>query len=293
MAGAAGGLAAQHALGQDRGQVAADTAELVTLGTPFNGSALLSAAQRVITEGEGRAVLSGDVENAALFEALLSACAGIATHTDSNPCSLLSVPRAPIGTALEEDSPQIRALPPWPADLPVLDTAGEMRIHVGMGRYAFTKNFGDLPVSLASATGHDTAGPVVVQYCGAGKTIVALVHGSLGPCYHSNLPKAPQIIAAVLAAIRANLTPPCSAHLLFAAAVAAEHFSTNPSQYPSDAGPGPGAYDSVCDGTWALAAISHPHLGTQDSYTLFRAQGGTWTLVTMVGGFFGDCNLGA
>jgi hypothetical protein len=103
--------------------------------------------------------------------------------------------------------------------------------------------------------------------------------------------KDPQIIAAVLAAIRANLTPPCSAHLLFAAAVAAEHFSTNPSQYRSDAGPGPGAYDSVCDGTWALAAISHPHLGTQDSYTLFRAQGGTWTLVTMVGGFFGDCNL--
>ena len=207
-----GGLAAQFALGQRHGQIAADTAELVTIGTPFDGSALLSAAQRVITEGETKAVLSGDAEdiaNAVLFEALLSACAGIATHTDSNPCSLLSVPRAPIGTALEENSPQISALPPWPAALPVLDTAGDMRINVSIGRYAFTRDFGDLPVSLASATAHDTAGPVVVQHCGAGTTIVALVHLSPGPCYHSNLPKDPKIIAAVLAAIRANLPPLC------------------------------------------------------------------------------------
>jgi len=91
--------------------------------------------------------------------------------------------------------------------------------------------------------------------------------------------------------VRRLATPPCSASLLFAAAVAAQHFSTNPRLYPSRDGPGPGAYNVVCDGSWALAAISHPKLGTQDSFTLFKAQVNGWAFIAQIGGFFGDCNL--
>ena len=44
-----GGLATQYALGQDHGRVAADTAEVITIGTPYEGSVLLSYLQELMT----------------------------------------------------------------------------------------------------------------------------------------------------------------------------------------------------------------------------------------------------
>ena len=85
--------------------------------------------------------------------------------------------------------------------------------------------------------------------------------------------------------------PPCSASLLFAAAVAGQHFSTNPALYPHDPGQGPGAYDPVCDGTWAIAAVSHPGVGTTDGGVLFHAHGGSWSYVAGIGGVPADCIL--
>lgn len=84
---------------------------------------------------------------------------------------------------------------------------------------------------------------------------------------------------------------PCSASLMFAAAVAAEHFSTNPAQYPPQPGQGPGAYGPKCDGDWAIALISHPNVGTTDGNELFRAENGKWVDLGGVGGLPADCIL--
>jgi pimeloyl-ACP methyl ester carboxylesterase len=195
-----GGLAAQYAIGEPRSPAAAHVAELITIGTPYRGSLLLTAMQAVISGSE---VTSGNPYEAALAEALLSACAGVATHTDQNPCWLVSVPRSPVGAALEANSPEIQQLPPWPTDLPVLDTAGDIRIQVGIGPLTFSHDFGDVPVSVSSATAHDTAGQPIVQYCGAAQTMWDVVHSS-GGCFHTHLPNDPKIITAVLGAIRAD-----------------------------------------------------------------------------------------
>jgi hypothetical protein len=87
------------------------------------------------------------------------------------------------------------------------------------------------------------------------------------------------------------VVPACSAPLLFGAAVAGQHFSTNPAEYPSSAGQGPGAYDPVCDGIWAIALVSHPQVGTTDGGVLFRAEGSSWTYVAGIGGVPADCIL--
>lgn len=95
-------------------------------------------------------------------------------------------------------------------------------------------------------------------------------------------------------AIAANqhaVTPTCSARLLFAAAVAGQHFSTEPGKYPPYPGQGPGAYHPVCTGTWAVAVISHPEVGTTDGGALFRSMGGKWVFVAGVGGVPADCLL--
>jgi triacylglycerol lipase len=203
-----GGLATQYALGQDHGQIAADTAEVITIGTPYEGSVLLSYLRETMTGDQAVKVAGGSLEEAAFAEALLSACAGIApSRLDTSPCWLVSVPRSAVGTALEEHSAQIAALPPWPASVRVLDIAGEMEIRIGAGQISFSKNFGDGAVSLASATAHDTAGPPVIRYCTTDRALLDVIYDP-GPCFYTSLPYDPVIVAAVLAAIRSNVTPP-------------------------------------------------------------------------------------
>ena len=138
----------------------------------------------------------------------MSACAAIAaSQLDISPCWLASVPRSPTSTALKEHSAQIDALPPWPASVPVLDIAGSIEIRIGAGRLSFSKDFGDGTVSLASATAHCTADPPVIRYCTASQTLLDVVSDP-GPCFYTSLPHDPVIVAAVLAAIRSNVTPP-------------------------------------------------------------------------------------
>jgi pimeloyl-ACP methyl ester carboxylesterase len=203
-----GGLAAQYAFGQDDGRVAADTAEVITIGTPYEGSVLLSDLQELMTGNEAVWGAGDSLEDATFVEALMSACAGIAaSELDTSPCWLVSVPRSPAGTALEQHSARIAALPPWPASVRVLDVAGDMEIQIGAGRIGFSRNFGDGAVPLASATAHDTAGPPVIRYCTADRTLLDVISDP-GPCLSTSLPQDPVIVAAVLAAIRSNATPP-------------------------------------------------------------------------------------
>ncbi|MGH3410411.1 MAG: esterase/lipase family protein, partial [Streptosporangiaceae bacterium] len=196
-----GGLATQFALGQDHGQAAADTAELITIGTPFRGSQILTDGERVIN---GAPILTPD-PYVAYVEALLSACAGLADHSDRNPCWLASALRSPVGTALEAHSPAIAQLPAWPSNVPVFDTAGDMKVFVGVFGHGHTFDIGDGAGTLSSATGYHTAGPPLVARCE--KPIQHLLSIDAGLCFHTSLPHNPLIVSAVLAAIRAQAQP--------------------------------------------------------------------------------------
>lgn len=184
-----GGLAAQYAVGGSADHVA----EVITIGTPYTGSEVLTIGERVI-DGARWDVVNPDV---AFTEAWLSYCAGVATHTGTNPCWLASVLRAPVGKALEVNSPQIQSLPAWPDSLPVLDIAGNMSVRIGGGRLAFHAHPGDGAVTLSSATAHNTVGKAYVVSCDAG------IFGFWrAPCFHTSLPGNPAVDAEVISAIR-------------------------------------------------------------------------------------------
>jgi pimeloyl-ACP methyl ester carboxylesterase len=207
-----GGLAAQYAVAQaDQygGTVAGHVAEVVTLGTPYDGSVILTIMQALRHGADTVAhveALTGSLPDAvayvALAQAILSACAGAVAGI----CGLVNVMPHPVGTALESGSAQLKQLPPWPPALPVLDTAGDMNIQFGIDGIGLRLNLGDGAVSLGSATGYHTAGPPVIAYCTAAVQpagFLLLVQGP-EPCFHTHLPQNPLIISAVLAAIRAD-----------------------------------------------------------------------------------------
>jgi len=86
--------------------------------------------------------------------------------------------------------------------------------------------------------------------------------------------------------------PPCSAADLFTAAVAKEGFNPDDPSY-AQFGPGQaaGAYQPTCVGTWAIASISRPQVGTTDGATLFHAVEGTWAETAPLGAPFSTCTL--
>jgi pimeloyl-ACP methyl ester carboxylesterase len=278
-----GGLATQYALTQpdpDGGTVASHVAEVITVGTPYQGSELLTAMQ-LARQGYDLSPW------AVLGEAVLSACAG----QTSGICALPAVLPAQVGTDLELNSPAIAKLPPWPAGLPVLDIAGDMGLQISVGPYVLPRfDIGDVAVTVGSATAHNTTSGPVIKHCSS-QTLLGAIHRNPGPCFHTHLVNDGDIIADILTAIRSNLTPACSAVTLFTAAVAGQHFSTNPRLYPNYPGQGPGAYEPVCKGRWAIALVSHPNVGTTDGGVLFRAVGERWIYAAGIGGVPADCIL--
>jgi triacylglycerol lipase len=195
-----GGLATQYALAQpdpDGGTVASHVAEVITVGTPYQGSELLTAMQL--------ARLGNDLSlspSAVLGEAVLSACAG---HT-SGICALPAVLPSQVGTTLELNSPAIASLPPWPAGLPVLDIAGDMGLLIGVGRFVLHRfDVGDVAVTVGSATGHNTTGGPVIKHCNSLKLLGA-IYGNPGPCFHTRLVNDGDIITTILTAIRSAAT---------------------------------------------------------------------------------------
>jgi pimeloyl-ACP methyl ester carboxylesterase len=194
-----GGLAAQFAIGMPRSPAAGHLAELITIGTPFEGSQILTDGERVISGG---GLLAGDNLVVVAVEAILSACAGVADHLDVNLCGLASVLRSPVGTALEAHSAAIADLPAWPAGLPVFDTAGNISMSVQVGRiYSRGFDIGDGAVTLSSAIAHNTAGTPDIQHCAT--SLSRILNLAANPCFHTSLPGNPAIVAAVLDAIRA------------------------------------------------------------------------------------------
>ena len=95
-----GGLATQYAVAQPDsygGIVGDHVGAVITVGTPYQGSELLTAMQLARAAALTHAILDpSDWPEAALGEAVLSACAG---HT-SGICALPAVLTAPVGTDL-------------------------------------------------------------------------------------------------------------------------------------------------------------------------------------------------
>jgi pimeloyl-ACP methyl ester carboxylesterase len=261
-----GGLAARYALGQDHGQVAARTAELITIGTPFQGSQILTDAEKLIN-GSPPVILADP--DAVLIEAILSACAGLADHSDTSPCWLAAVLRSPVGTALEAHSPAIAGLPAWPARFPVYDTAGDMKVSVGVFGYHHVFDFGDGAGTVASATAHNTTGTPEIVHCA--KTIRHILSIDTSLCFHTSLPHNPAIITAVLAAIQASLPSACpsSAQLLTALINAPPGYI------------GPGADISSFDdiSCWHAWVVANP-IGNGNGWFVFSQQDGLHILST-------------
>jgi len=180
-----GGLATQYAVSQrdprSAGLVASDVQEVLTFGTPYHGSLLLTAIR------SGISALPSDIQIG--VQAILAACAGITTVVrsrgiESTPCDLPAVADSPVGTALMYDSPEIAALPPWPSGLRVHDLAGQTEMRIGVRIYAFNIDVGDILVSTGSATGHDTEGSPDIATCT--RNPIEVVFGD-NPCYHAHL----------------------------------------------------------------------------------------------------------
>lgn len=212
-----GGLATQYAVSQSDGgggTVAAHVSEVITIGTPFLGSALLSGVQDAVSLTE-RTLLRTNPLLAAGIEATLSACAGYASSDNTdNPCGLLSVGRSPVGAGLEYDSPQIRALPPWPAGLPVLPMAGNIEAPIGIGPFSTTVDIGDVPVTQDSAIAVDTAGaPPVQVFCHLGGVLDLVLHATGNPCFHVGLQENRTIDTAVLSLIKGLVSGPGAADI--------------------------------------------------------------------------------
>jgi pimeloyl-ACP methyl ester carboxylesterase len=211
-----GGLATQLAVSESDpagGIAAADVAAVVTIGTPFEGSEILSDAQDLLKTGEVVGDLSDNGELVDAAEVLLSACAGIGQIADeldvTNPCSILSVAKSPVGTALEYNSPQIAALPAWPVGLPVYNTAGNitLEIHYGPIKHTFSP-IGDLLVTEGSATAHDTVeSPGIAGCTETDSGIAKSLSGERSACYHGKLPSNRTIDGDVVAAIKSALSP--------------------------------------------------------------------------------------
>jgi pimeloyl-ACP methyl ester carboxylesterase len=195
-----GGLATQYAAAQwdsSGHKVASDIAEVIAIGTPFDGSKFLTVLQAVIRGGEG---LSNPGLTAAA-EALLSACAGIGhdqlAADSGDPCGALAVLRSPVGTDLMYRSAAIESLPAWPSSLPVKAVAGEIKITVGIWKLRHTFDLGDILVSQDSATAHNTDGSPARVTCNNN-----VLQALSSKCYHGRLPSNPAVVGQVLDVVR-------------------------------------------------------------------------------------------
>jgi len=195
-----GGLATQYAAAQpdpNGGTVGSHLARVITIGTPFEGSKLLSAVQG--------AELGREISDPATLvpaEALLSQCAGeseaaLATNTAS-PCWLIGILRSPVGLDLMYRSPAIAALTRWNASIPVSDITGDMKLTVGVWHLHHTFDVGDFAVTQDSATAHNTVGSPIHVSCQAA---IAHILDELD-CYHSHLPWNPTVVNAVVSEVR-------------------------------------------------------------------------------------------
>lgn len=193
-----GGLVTRYAAAQtvDGMRVADALGFVVTIGTPYDGSFLLSGGK--IERGISR-LLQADCEVYSIPVALASGDASL-----SGVCDFLSHAHSPAATAMVPGSKQLRDLPAWPKSLPVQALAGHVK---GIGYTLFnvplyvpTNNDFAVTVSSARKGGNrDTDG-------GGATTIdcpVWHIRRSLPPCMHTKEESNAGIQVRVVKAIRA------------------------------------------------------------------------------------------
>ncbi|MFF1651400.1 alpha/beta fold hydrolase [Streptomyces sp. NPDC058240] len=192
-----GGLATQYAASQPNGQPGGKTwqniAEVITIGTPTLGSKIITVLQTATD------LLS--ISRHPLFvalDAVLSFCAGYDMTHEDDMCSAATALRSPQGRALRYESDQIRKLPPWPKELPVLAIAGSIRFVLPVGPFEVKSSpeveLGDLAVTLDSATAytHRTGKPRVLTCRANGVMVLA------SGCNHIYIKTHPTVMGTVI-----------------------------------------------------------------------------------------------
>ncbi|MEU0629160.1 LppP/LprE family lipoprotein [Streptomyces sp. NPDC005989] len=192
-----GGLATQYAAsrpnGQPRGKTWQNIAEVITIGTPTIGSktvTLFQTATDLLKISRHPLVMALDV--------LLSLCAGYDITHEDDRCSVFTALRSPQGRALRYESDEIRELPPWPKEVPVLAIAGSIKFAFPVGPFEVKSpaevDLGDVAVTLESATAYTSrTGKPHILTC-RGRGLMVLVSG----CMHTNIKTQPTVMETVI-----------------------------------------------------------------------------------------------
>jgi pimeloyl-ACP methyl ester carboxylesterase len=201
-----GGLATRLAAAQSDGvggRVADHLATVITLGTPYQGSLLLTLL------ASGIDALATSNSPYALAVRAIRAWCGLraqALPEGGGDCGLLGVPATPAGRALRVGSPQLAALPPWPPRLPVHAIAGDLRLWVSLLGHNLTAPIplGDIAVTVGSALAGATAPSRTVDPCFK----VAIGQAFASPCFHDHLHTDGILAGTVIRLIRETVMAP-------------------------------------------------------------------------------------
>jgi hypothetical protein len=192
-----GGLATRQAQGQVVGgtSVAASLGEVITVGTPFQGTQLLGFAG-----GTG-----GDVLREVVGAALRACDTEVTRRPDRSFCDLLGASETAAVQGMIPGSAQLDALPRWAPHVRIAPIAAEIEIGIE-GPFGFSEQLavGDFAVSVESATADSSAGiPRFVATCHA--SLFGLVDALDGsPCSHANELANRRIIHRVRQLVRAT-----------------------------------------------------------------------------------------
>ncbi|MFF5531988.1 esterase/lipase family protein [Streptomyces cinerochromogenes] len=191
-----GGLAARYAVSLPNDRTGKrtwqDVAEVVTIGTPTRGSIAASVLQ-------GLSVSALRYPALWQLEAVFGLCAKYGLEHDDSVCGVVDALRAPQGKALMYESPEIRKLPPWPKELPVMAIAGDVRLSFNsvFGTTSLPEaSVGDIAVSLGSATAYSnqTGAPHVLT-CRNNQVPLRVLASD---CNHVNVKTQPTVVATVI-----------------------------------------------------------------------------------------------
>jgi pimeloyl-ACP methyl ester carboxylesterase len=196
-----GGLAALEAARHDG--AASSIGAVVTIGTPYTGSVLLTIAKAVIA---GAPVPPEFAPEAIGLREIIAMC-GQAAGVNVDACGwlndlLLEVPDSPAGAALTVGSNQLQTLTTqWPGGIPALQVAGDIVETYGVwGFPRVTIHDGDVAVTRDSAEGG--SGTSRVFTCQPG----LFFRFWASPCFHNNLLSNSDVVSAAVSFLEQQIS---------------------------------------------------------------------------------------
>ena len=245
-----GGLALREALSMtdaDGASVAQAVADVVTFGTPEEGTALLASAGKAVDTAMWVPGLNIPV---ALFKVFAHHCSQMADQTGEFCLGVGGPPDAFYSQgalAMYPGSPELEALPAWPQGLAVTGLAGH--IHVGgfslFGLNPRIADLGDLAVPVDSALAGATRTQVIeceygiASVASTKETVTRVVRAGdtsrrrpaglvlptspgtefASPCYHNNLMSESALTGAAVDVVQARALDPISVEVAQGSAV--------------------------------------------------------------------------